>query len=216
MNLKSLLADQHLFTFSTRATIKKWKQRTTKHKPTSRNDDIESEDEDDVKILTRAQTPTLARPAAVPPQMSEEILSHLFCHSLVAATRYSDLHFLYRTADSFLSTDDLISSPVTILPPFFTFLTHMTPHVLSFPHHLPMCTQHVPPNHGTYSCLRHTHVHYPICPCPYLVPYGCATASYYIPLTHSSMTHSSPFSTIHLPHLICFLIPAYVIIFHLH
>jgi hypothetical protein len=77
------------------------------------------------------------------------------------------------------------------------------------------CTQHVPPNHGTYSCLRRTHVHYPIRSCPCLVPYGCAAASYHVPLTRSSMTHSSPFSTIHLPHLVCFLIPVYVK-FHLH
>jgi hypothetical protein len=59
-NLKSLLADRHLFAFGTRATVKKWKQRTTKHKPTFKNDDLESEDKEDVKNLTRAQTPTLA------------------------------------------------------------------------------------------------------------------------------------------------------------
>ena len=95
-------------------------------------------------------------------------------------------------------------------PHFSTFLTHVTSHALSFPRHLPTSTQHVPPNHGTYSRLHRTHVHYPIHPCPCLVPYGCATASYHIPLTHSSMTHSSPFSTIHLPHLVCFLIPVYI------
>jgi hypothetical protein len=74
-NLKSLLADQHLFAFGTRATIKKWKQRTTKHKPTSKNDDLKSEDEEDVEILTRAQTPTLARPAESPPLTPVERLS---------------------------------------------------------------------------------------------------------------------------------------------
>ena len=82
---------------------------------------------------------------------------------------------------------------VMILPPFFSFLTHVTPRTLSFPCHLPTCTQHVPPNHGTYSHLHCTHVHYPICPCPCLVPYGCAMASYHISPTRSSMTHSSPF-----------------------
>ena len=86
----------------------------------------------------------------------------------------------------------LIQSDITNLPPFFTFLTHMTSRALSFPHHLPTCTCHVPPNHGTYSCLHRTYVHYPICPCPCLVPYSCAEASYHIPLTRSSMTHSSP------------------------
>ena len=95
-------------------------------------------------------------------------------------------------------------------PHFSLSLIHMTPHALSFPCHLPTCAQHVPPNHGTYSRLHRTYVHYPIRPCPCLVPYGCAVASYHIPLTRSSMTHSSPFSTIHLPHLVCFLIPIYV------
>jgi hypothetical protein len=99
---------------------------------------------------------------------------------------------------------------VTILHPFFTFFTHVTARAPSFPTPPTHMHQHVPPNHGTYSRLHCTHMHYPICPCPCLVPYGCAAASYYIPLTHSSMTHSSPFSTIHLPHLACFLIPIYV------
>jgi hypothetical protein len=85
-----------------------------------------------------------------------------------------------------------VHQAVTILPSFFTFLTHVTRHALSFPRHLPTCTQHVPPNHRTYSHLRRTHVHYPIHPCPCLVPYGCAAASYHIPLTCSSMTHLSP------------------------
>jgi hypothetical protein len=35
-------------------------------------------------------------------------------------------------------------------------------------------------------------VHYHLRPCPCLVPYSCATASYHIPLTCSSMTHLSP------------------------
>jgi hypothetical protein len=52
--LKSLLAARHLYAFGTRATVKKWKQRTPQHKPTSKNDNIESEDKDEVKILTRA------------------------------------------------------------------------------------------------------------------------------------------------------------------
>jgi len=81
---------------------------------------------------------------------------------------------------------------VMILPPFFTFLTHVTPRALSFPRHLPTYTCHVPPNHGTYSCLYCTHVHYPICPRPYMVPYGCAMTSYHIPLTRLSLTHLPP------------------------
>ena len=59
-NLKLLLAAWHLFAFGTRATVKKWKQRTTKHKPTSRSSDIKFENKDDVEILTRVQTSTLA------------------------------------------------------------------------------------------------------------------------------------------------------------
>ena len=54
------------------------------------------------------------------------------------------------------------------------------------------CTQHVPSSHGILSRLRCTHVHHPIYPRPYLVPYGCAATSYHIPLTRSPMTHSSP------------------------
>ena len=46
------------------------------------------------------------------------------CHSLVAATGYSDLHFLYRTAGFFLSIGDLISShlPIVVARYFFTLL----------------------------------------------------------------------------------------------
>ena len=100
---------------------------------------------------------------------------------------------------------------VTILAPFFTFPTHVTPRALSFPCHLPTGTQHVPPNHGTHSCLYCTHMHYPICPCPCLVPYGYAAASYHIPLTRSLITHSSPLVLYTFPILVCFLIPVYVI-----
>jgi hypothetical protein len=85
------------------------------------------------------------------------------------------------------------SKVLQFYPHFSLFLTHVTLRALSFPHHLLMCTQHVPPSHRTYSHLHCTHVHYPICLCPCLVPYGCAAASYYVPLTHSSLTHSSPF-----------------------
>ena len=95
---------------------------------------------------------------------------------------------------------------VTILPPFFTFLTHVTLRAFSshatYPVH-----QHVPPSHGTYYCLHCAHVHYPLCPHSCLVPYGCAMAPYYVSLTRSSLTHSSPFSAIHLPCLVRFLIP---------
>ena len=37
-----------------------------------------------------------------------------------------------------------------------------------------------------------TYMHDPLCPPPYLVPYGCAMASYHVSLTHLLMTHSSP------------------------
>jgi len=77
-------------------------------------------------------------------------------------------------------------------PHFSTFLTYVTSYALSSPHHLPMCTYHVPPNHRTYSFLHCTYMHYPIRPCPHLVPYGYAVASYHISLTHLSVTHSSP------------------------
>jgi hypothetical protein len=73
-----------------------------------------------------------------------------------------------------------------------------------------MCTHHVPPNHGTYPCLHHTHVYYPFRPHSRLVPYSCATASYHIPFTYSSILTHPLFSTIHLPHLVCFLIPVYI------
>jgi hypothetical protein len=76
---------------------------------------------------------------------------------------------------------------VTILPPFFHFLTHMP----SVSHATYL---HVPSNHRTYPCLHHTYMHYPIHPCPYLVPYGCAKASYHLPLTHLSLfSIASPF-----------------------
>jgi hypothetical protein len=68
--LKSLLVARHLFAFSTRATIRKWKQRTTKQKPTSNDNGIELEDvEEDVEIQTRAITPTQAPLVAVSPLM---------------------------------------------------------------------------------------------------------------------------------------------------
>ncbi len=52
--LKSLLVAQHLFAFGTRATIRKWKQRITKCKSPSNNNDIKLEDdEEDIEILTR-------------------------------------------------------------------------------------------------------------------------------------------------------------------
>ena len=52
------------------------------------------------------------------------------------------------------------NSPIMLqfYPHFSTFLTHVTLCALSLPQHLPMCTQHVPPNHGNYSCLCCTHV----------------------------------------------------------
>ena len=78
-------------------------------------------------------------------------------------------------------------------PHFSISFAHMPSHALSFPHHLPMCSHHVPPNHGTYPHLCCTHVHYLICSCPCLVPYGYAMASYHKPLTRLSITHSSPF-----------------------
>jgi len=55
--LKSLLTARYLYAFGTRSTVKKWKQRTTKHKLTSRSDDIESEDEDDVENSNQSANP---------------------------------------------------------------------------------------------------------------------------------------------------------------
>ena len=107
----------------------------------------------------------------------------------------------------------LVRKPIIILPPFFHF-SHS--HALICPQ-LPTPPTHVPPlcafklwdsSSLTVYC---THVHYPICPCSYLVPYSCAEASYHIPLTHSSLTHLSPFSTIQLSHLVYFLTPIYII-----
>jgi hypothetical protein len=73
--------------------------------------------------------------------------------------------------------------------PIFPFSLLTCP---QFPCHLPTCFCHVPLNHRTYPRLHCTHMHYPICPCPCLVPHGCAEASYYVPLAHSSMTHFPP------------------------
>jgi hypothetical protein len=62
----------------------------------------------------------------------------------------SDCFFFLFFTDITLATfrsNKLVGGPiVTILPPhFFTFLTHVTSHALSFPHHLPrapsMCLQ---------------------------------------------------------------------------
>ena len=40
---------------------------------------------------------------------------YTLCNSLVAATRYLDVHFPYQTADSSFSISDLISSPLPIV-----------------------------------------------------------------------------------------------------
>jgi hypothetical protein len=81
-------------------------------------------------------------------------------------------------------------------PHFSTFLTHVTSHALR-----------------TYLCLHCTHMHYPLCPRSRLVPYSCAMASYHDSFIYDSLV---PFSTIHLPHLVRFLIPAYIITFYSH
>jgi hypothetical protein len=71
--LKSMLAARHLFAFGTRATVKKWKQRTKSSKPPTNYDPAQSESDDEVEILTRTRTPTLqAPPAVAPPLMPEE------------------------------------------------------------------------------------------------------------------------------------------------
>jgi hypothetical protein len=43
------------------------------------------------------------------------------CHGLIVMTRYSDLHFLYWTTDSFFSISDLISSflPIVVTRYFY-------------------------------------------------------------------------------------------------
>jgi len=84
-------------------------------------------------------------------------------------------------------------------PHFSTFLNSCDLMCPQFPHHPPICSCYVPSIHGTYPHLCHTHMHYPICLCSCLVPYGCAVASYHIPLTCLPMTYSSPLRTIHLP-----------------
>ena len=109
-----------------------------------------------------------------------------------------------------LSSSSVRSGFVTILPPFFHFLHSRDLTCPQFPCHLPTCSHHVPSNHRTYLCLHCTHVHYSTCPYSCLVPYGCATASHHIPLTRASLTQLPPFSTIHLPILVHFLIPAYI------
>ncbi len=77
--LKSLLAAWYLFAFGTRTTVKKWKQWATKHKPSS-NSDAKSDNEEDVKILTRARTLTQAPHAVVPLQMPKDHL-HLLLNN---------------------------------------------------------------------------------------------------------------------------------------
>ena len=94
--------------------------------------------------------------------------------------------------------------------PIFPFPCSHVLTCLQFPHHLPMCSYHVPPDYRTLSYLCCTYMHYPICSCPCLVPYSCAATSYHIPLTHLSLTHLFPSSIIHLPHLVCFLIPIHI------
>jgi hypothetical protein len=56
---------------------------------------------------------------------------HQNCHGLVAAIRYSDLHFPYQTADSSFSISDLISSPLPIVVTRYFFMLPVPS--LSFP-----------------------------------------------------------------------------------
>jgi hypothetical protein len=57
--LKSMLAARHLFTFGTRAIVKKWKQQTKSNKPPANFNPVQSKSDDKVEILTYACTPTL-------------------------------------------------------------------------------------------------------------------------------------------------------------
>ena len=94
--------------------------------------------------------------------------------------------------------------------PIFPFLLLTCPHKTSVP---------TPPTHVLLSCasrswdlsllILHSCALSSL-PCSCLVPYGCAATSYHVPLTCSSMTHLSPFSIIHPPHLVCFLIAIYI------
>jgi hypothetical protein len=62
--LKSLLAGRHLFAFGTRATLRKWKQRT-KRKTEDSPQPTESEDEEtDVQILLSRIVNSPVRPVA--------------------------------------------------------------------------------------------------------------------------------------------------------
>ena len=76
-NLKSLLAVRYLYALGTRATVKKWKQRTHSRKQTSKNNTPdESDKEDIVETPSRAHTPTPVRAThtAAPPQTPEDRL----------------------------------------------------------------------------------------------------------------------------------------------
>jgi len=76
--LKSLLAARYLFAFGTRATAKKWKQRTHPKQTTSNVDPEHEESDDEVEILTCVLTPTpLAQHEVAPPQTPEEITKYL-------------------------------------------------------------------------------------------------------------------------------------------
>jgi hypothetical protein len=96
-------------------------------------------------------------------------------------------------------------------PPFSTFLTHMTtcapqfPMPPTYPHATQHVPHHVPSNHRAHPCLSRTHVHHPIHLSAPMVPIGCAKTCYHVPMTRSSLTHSSPSITIQVPHLAHFL-----------
>ena len=85
-----------------------------------------------------------------------------------------------------------VISPCYDSTPIFPLFSLTWPHMplvshATYPHAPSICLQ------ITELILAHcTHVHYPICPCPCLVPYSCAAASYHVPLTCSSMTHLPP------------------------
>ena len=91
--------------------------------------------------FSHGQTGARKTPNTLPPSPKQEInmstlwgepsirttppnMRHWACHSLVAATGYSDLHFPYWTADSSFLINDLISSPLPIVVAryFFTLL----------------------------------------------------------------------------------------------
>jgi hypothetical protein len=124
------------------------------------------------------------------------------------------MHRLYSICTSIIFYLHINCIFVMILPPFFTFLTYVIPHALV--------------SHATYPCAP-THMHLACASKSRdlfsLTLHLCALSYSPMPLfgslwlCHGFLLHSSdsfiydslaPFSSIHLPCLVCFLIPIYI------